>query len=322
MAVGDTVRVTPVGATLTGAPVTSYDSVLYVLNDVTDSLRISVSATGLVTALTPSDDNTPVLLDVVAFKDGLAAADQAILKITPTKFSGATLSIQPVAPDSATLAGGSDKFIVPLIQNAGTGELVNNPKIRFDFTKTECQYVMCYQPIFPSVGTFTGDQLSLNDNGNYRGVQLNDLVPLGKQGTVWVRANVLVYGVMLHDSVQYTLTYPLNNEIDFQPLGLTSTNRARGNVYIAPGGNVVFYNAFSSALGASIIVTFDDSTAALAMEPPSTIGGASGNITALRSDEYTQRLFVTPGAYNWTATVIGSVPPYTGSTIKGVIHVQ
>jgi len=320
MAVGDTVRVSPIGVTLSGAPVTSYDSVLYVFSDPNDSLRVSVSSTGLVTGLTPS--NSPVLLNVVAFKGGYAAANQAILQITATKFSGAVLSVQPVPPDSAKLAGGENKFIVPLIWNPTTGETVDNPQIRFAFTKTECQYVACYQPQIPAVGALTSDQLTLDDNGQPRYTRLDQFTPLGKPGTVWVRAEVLVYGVMLRDSVQYTLTYTLNNEVDLDTRGLSGSSNLRGGTYIAPGGNVLFYNNVSPSLGATVSVEFDDPSAALAIDPPSDVGGASGNITPMESYTYTQRLFVTPGTYHWTATINGSVPPYAGAKIYGVIYVE
>jgi len=322
MAVGDTLSITPTGHTLSGTPITSFDSVLYVLSSITDTLRVSVSSAGLITARAPSDPTQPVFVNVVAFKDGLAAAEQAIIQVTTTKFSGATLSVQPVAPDSAILAGRDGKSIIPVISNPETGESVDNPMVRFAFTKLECQYVICYQPVYPAIATLTPQQLSLSDYGINQYVPLDNLSSVGIPGTVWVRANVLVYGVMLRDSVQYTITYPLDSEIDISILGLNGYIRSPGGVFIAPGGEVLFYNNLNHALGATITIAFDNPEVATALDPPSTVGGASGNITTIASDQYTQRRFLTAGDYGWTATIAGGIPPYTGMTIRGFVHVH
>ena len=54
MAVGDTLRIAVDAKTLSGDPLPALDSVLYVLQSTTDTLRVQVSPTGLVTARAPS----------------------------------------------------------------------------------------------------------------------------------------------------------------------------------------------------------------------------------------------------------------------------
>jgi hypothetical protein len=209
-----------------------------------------------------------------------------------------------------------------VIRNPITGEEVSNARIRLSFTKAECQYVACYQPTYPAIATLTSDQLSLDDNGPNRRIPLGYVSALGKPGNVWVRANVMVYGVMLRDSTQFTLTYRLDSEVDIGLQGLAGYNPTLNGVDIARGGEVLFYNNINQSLGATITIAFDDPEAATAIDPPSTIGGASGNITAMATNEYTQRQFLTPGDYGWTATIAGAVPPYTGATIRGIVHVH
>lgn len=322
MAVGDTLRITAVGQTLAGAPLASFDSVLYVLQSITDTLRVTVSPTGLVTALSPSGSGNPVQLNVFAFKDGLVRADQAIIQVTQTAIAGAQLSIQPVPPDSAKLAERASKIIRPTIWNPVTGQSVANPTLRYTYNATDIQKMGCYSPNFSGFSNFTSLQLSLSDCG--QPVGLNQIFAKARTGTAWVHANVTVYGIPLSDSVQYTLTNSYSGVVIIGNLGgLSVLNETPDAADIAPGGTVTFVNDFNQTLAASVGFTFDNPLAAMAADNPSTSGGASGNVTPLTSDQCcSNRKFLAPGAYTWTATVSGSIPPFTGATVTGVIHVE
>ena len=319
MAVGDTLSLAVVGQTLSGAPITSFDSVEYLLQNPVDSLRLHVSSTGVMTALTPSSAYNPVTLQVIAFKDGLARADVAIVQITDGAFAGATLSIQPTPDDSARLAIGNDKWIQPTIQNT-SGQAVDGPMVRYEYGAGDSTTMQCYVPNFMSTATLTSNQLTLTPCGAGR-VGLNTIHG-NITGTAWVIADVTVYGVRLRDSVQYTLTHPATQFVQIFPLTLGLSNAGLNSVIVAPGGTVYFSNGLPSSLGASMSWTFDHPEAVTAADPPSDLGGASGNISAVPGDQYATRRFPTAGTYTWTATVSGGVPPFTGATTSGFVIVQ
>lgn len=320
MAVGDTLTITATGRTLTGTPVTEFDSVRYALQNVTDTLRARLAPTGTVTAIAVSGTGTPVLLNVFAFKGGVVAVDQANLQVTQSRIVGAALSLQPIPPATTTLATGQSKTLVPRIAN-GSGQQVASPRLRFDYSATDSQKVSCYAPRITETSTYTQGELNLTDCGS-KHLSLNQIYAL-QAGTAWVRASVLVYGTMLRDSVQYTFTNPLTGEIDVGPSNVLSAFvPVRNGVVIVPGGTVTFYNAFDPSFAASLTFTFDNPTAATAADDPSTDGGQSGNVTPLSGYQFTMRKFSTPGVYTWTAVISGSVPPWTGQTTSGTITVQ
>jgi len=324
MAVGDTLTLVVTGRTLSGAPLAGFDSVQYILQDPTDSLRVHLSATGVVTAVTPSGTNAPVFVQVIAFKDGLARADQSIIQIVPTAFAGATLSIQPVPPDSAKMAWGDSKTITPAIQNT-SGQSVDQPMVRYEYGPGDSTTMQCYVPNLVATGTLTQAQLQLTGcgtNNNAGQVGLNNIHAF-KTGTAWVHANVMVFGVMLRDSVQYTLTNPYSGFIYASTYYLAGNQPGISSIYIAPGGTVTFYNGFPEALGISVGFTFNDPSAATAATPVPDFGGTTGNVTPLTTSQaQSTRQFLTPGVYEWTATLYGGVPPYTGATWSGSITVQ
>jgi len=326
MAVGDTLSLTFAAATLDGTPVTTFDSVRYLFQNIGDTLRVHVSGAGLVTAVAPSLSNKPVLVNVFAFKDGIVAVDQAAIQVTASRIVGATLSIQPIPPDSAYLAWGSAKTIRPRIGNPTTRQSVSGAAIRYEYSPQDSSALMCYTPTISAPSTLTGLQLTLPIcsvkvlNGSLR---LNQIRALRK-GSAWVFANVNVYGVMLRDSVRYTLTNPLTGLVYLGTNGLQAGGSAYfSDVVVAPGGTVTFYNAFPPDLGLSIDFTIDHPEVALATTPPSQYGGASGNVIGLTSTESSSdRIFATPGVYKVTGTVRGGVPPWTGATTTGTITVE
>jgi len=320
MAVGDTMTLTVTGQTLSGAPITSFDSVVYGLQNAVDSLRVQVSRSGVVTALAQSSSNNPVIVQAIAFKDGLARGDVATVQVTTSSFSGATLSVQPVPPDIAQLAVGMDKSIVPVIKNPVTNDQVQGVAVRYEYHASDSAKMQCYVPRFHVTAPLTETQLQSTPCGS-SGVNLNGIRG-NTTGLAWIVANVRVYGVTLRDSVQYLITNPPYQvaTISQNVLGIQS---AELNTYIiAPGGSMFFFNAFHSEFGASVSWTFEDSTAATVSDFPTDDGGTSGNIPPIGGFRYATRRFLNPGTYKWTATVSGGIPPFTGATTTGQIIVQ
>ena len=323
MAVGDTLTLTMHGTSLTQAAIADYDSVTYSLQNTVDSLRVRLSATGVLIADDVSPQNSPVLVNVIAFKDGIAAADQAVVQIVPTRFSGATLSIQVVAPDSAKLQWNDSKIIIPVIQNS-TGDSVYSPTLRFEYGPGDSTVMQCYVPSIQTPATLTPTQLGISHcpgTGFYGSPGLDQIIA-ARRGTAWVHANVTVFGVPLRDSVQYTLTNAMTGTVVLQPLNLALRFQQGQTVPIAPGGTVTFQNGFGPDFGASIQFVFDNPSAATAPAHLPSAGGTTGNITPLGSYQSTQRRFLTPGVYTWTATVIGGIPPYAGATTHGTVTVK
>lgn len=323
MAVGDTLSLALHARSLTGVPIASLDSVQYVLENTGDSLRVQIDAHGVMTAVAPSLTNSPVLVQVIGFKDGLARADQAVVQVTDTRFSGATLSIQPIPPDSTSLALGWNKVITPVIQNPVSGQSVDDPTVRFEFGAGDSTKLQCYIPVFVETSTLVYNQLMMGPcggNNNFAGT-LNQIL-VNAKGTAWVIAAVTVYGVPLRDSVQYTLTNPISGYVQVGLNNLSVIFPGASSAFISPGATVTFQNILPIALGASVTYTFDDSTVALATTPASPNGGTSGNITAIQPNQTATRRFLAPGVHKWTATVIGGIPPYAGQTDQGTITVE
>lgn len=323
IAVGDTLPLTFSARSLTGTAITQFDSVHYFLQNVSDSLRVTLLPTGQVIGRAVSGTNAPVLVDLLVFKDGLVAGDQSIVQVTATKFAGATLSIQPVGSDSAKIAWGSTKRIVPVIKNAG-GQSVSNPNVRFEYGPGDSTTLQCYVPTIQAVGVLTRAQLQMSDcgyNANAGTVRL-DQIHAFRKGTAWVHARVLVYGVMLHDSVQYTISNTYSGTVAIYPSNFFAGSPP-SNIFVAPGARVTFLNGFDPSVGVSIGFTFDHPEVALAGTPPATNGGSSGNVSPITSDQVTSyRIFRTPGVYTWTATIFGGIAPYTGQTSTGTITVE
>jgi len=324
MAVGDTLTLQLSARTLSGAPLTTFDSVEYIPENPTDSLRIRISPAGVVTAVGPSGQNNPVLVQVIAFKGGLVRADLAIVQVTPTRLVGAQLSIQPAPGDSAKMAWGDTKSITPAIFDAAN-DSVSSPTLRLEYGPGDSTLLQCYAPNFVGTATITQAQLQLSDcgtNGNTGQVGLNQIHAWHK-GTAWVHANVMVYNVMLHDSVEYTLSNPYSAPVQMGPTYFLAGQNYRNSVFIAPGGQVAFINGFSPNMGNSVTFVFDKPDLVTASDPPSTYGDTTGNISTLTPIQLLAwRRFNTPGVYTWTATVIGGMEPYAGQSATGTVTVE
>jgi len=320
LAVGQTVQIDVAGQALSGQAITTFDSVVFATQSATDTLRVQVSPTGLVTGRAASGSN-PVLLNVFAFKDGVIRADQVILQVTDSAITAPTLSIQPGPGESTTLSQNSSMQLTPVVRNA-LGSSVPYVSLRLLYHDADLGKLGCYVPNFPDVGKYTSTELSLPTCAS--SVGLNSIVATDRSGSVWVIADASVYGVHLRDSVQYTMINPPSGLVAFLPrnLSLQGGTTLFGAVYIVPGGQVTFYNFFDTGLGTSIDVVFDNPGAVAAVSPPSTTGGSSGNITALLGGQQTLRTFPTPGTYHYTATLSGSIAPFSGAQTSGEIVVQ
>lgn len=314
MAVGDTVRLTVAGQSILDQPMSDFDSVTFSLGSLVDTLRVHLAPDGLVTALSPSGAGSPVQINVVAFRAGVAKADQALIQITSTAIAGLTLSIHPVPPDSTKLAQGAFKQVTPIVWNPVTNESVDGPVLRLEQTVGEAKLV-CQLP-YVQVVDYTIEQLG----GNVCRGGANYIQASSSLGMTWVKAQVLAYGTLLRDSVQYTLTYPYLSFIVVGSSGtLTIMPTRRLNAVIAPGGTVIFASYIPQATGATMNFTFSDSTVALS----SGDGTGAGNIYGLEgSGGQANRIFQQTGTYTWTATVIGGIAPFTGQSISGKIIVQ
>jgi len=305
----------------------SLDSVQYILQQGTDSARVHVSASGILTALAPSSPDSPILIQVVGFKDGLAKADQVVLQVTATKFAGATLSIQPIPPDSAKLPVGWDKAVVPVIANPTTGEHVDGPQLRLEAGVGDSTKLQCYEPYFVNTPTLSSQQLNLSPCGgdnNFRGI-LNRMLANGK-GMAWVVAEATVYGVKLRDSVRYTITNPIRGFVELESTQLSAQELYYSNALVAPGAIVYFGNGIDPQIGGQVTYTFDDPSVASPIPNPDSsqpvYGGVSGNVTALNAGEVAARQFLHPGVYKYTAAVVGGIPPWAGQAYRGQINVE
>lgn len=324
MAVGDTMSLVVTGQTISGAALTDFDSVQYNFQLPTDTVRLRISSTGLVTARNVSTPNSPVLVNVIAYKDGVATADQALIQVVTTAFPNATLSIQPIPPDSAKQTIQSSKRIIPVIKNVA-GQSVSSPVIRYEYGPGDSVRMGCYVPSYQATATLSANQLKLTPCGSLfltKSSGTNTILPF-QTGTAWVHANIRVFGVTLRDSVLYTLTNPYTGSVKIGANDLGISDKSTYRAVIAPGGTITFSNSIASALGASVSWTFDNPAAATAASSIPTYGGSTGNIPPITTTQgSTTRRFMTAGTYNWTATISGGIPPFTGQTITGTITVE
>ncbi len=319
MAVGQTLQLTITGKTLTGEPITQFDSIVYVYtSNRADTVKIKANQDGTIEALTVTQDYSPVILSIVPFKNGVGKSDDIIIQVTQNALSGLSMSIQPIPPDSAKLALGEYKYIEPVISNS-SGESVIAPQLRMDVTREGAQKIIGYGPTCPS-------QLTTVEYGavcqRVSGVDwaIDIIGAQGYEGSAWVYATVNAYGTVLKDSVEYTVSPPYRQQTYISAYqSVTLRNDSEGIIYLSPGGTWSFTNGLSATLGdVPISVTFNDPSAASA----TTIGGASGNIIDLRPGQGTQRRFMTAGTYTWTAIAGGTVKPFAGQTTGGTIIVK
>lgn len=319
LAVGATQPLSVSATSLTGVPITTFDSVRVLFNAVADTARVRVTNDGLLTALAPSA--APIILKSVAFRNGGVKGDLVLVQVTATAVSGATLSIQPVAPDSAKLAMGSTKTIVPIVRNPLTGVSVANPVIRYTVQPSDARRMRVYTPSISL--TFNGGNLPIQDSPSPPSLTNNQIFADVGEGSTWIYATISAYGVVLQDSVQYGFSYPYTLTVSSLKTNLAVTNAVAGQVVtLAPGATVTFQNGVASADPLLIAYAFDNPAAATAVTPPSTVGGTAGNVAVLSGGQTSKRQFLAPGTYRWTATATGGPAPWPGQTLSGTILVK
>lgn len=322
LAIGGSVQLDAEIRSLTGAALTDVDSIRYVLPIITDTIRITLSPTGLVTAR--AETGEPVRIHVLVYNHGTGKADDVLVQVTAAALTGLTLSIQPVAPDSAKLAKGTYKPIDPVISNATTGESVASPFLKITTKGTDKLRMAGYEPDIVLPGP-DGPQVA--SSTPVIGNTPNYIYGLAGVGTAWVHAEVSAYGTLLRDSVLYTLSYPYEAEVQVVSVnqgvaigGLPPINK---DVTLAPGATVTFRNQLVRGLATvPVTYTFEDPSTAVASTPPSDIGGASGNVSGLTRNQQSLRRFMNPGVYRWTMTVGGNVPPVSGISISGTVTIK
>jgi hypothetical protein len=316
--------------TLTGGPATEFDSVKYVLDAISDSVRVNVTPAGLVTGLAPT--SIPVQIDLLAFANGTVRADKVLVNVTPTATSGLTLSLQPTASDSTKLASGSAKSIIPLLRNPTTGDTVAVPLLQYDVNPSDATRVAAYTSFIRMSTAFNGllvERRLITPTA----LTQNQIMPLVGEGTAWIYGEVNAYGSLLRDSVLYTFTYPYTATVATHKsnlallmtvnAGSALSSPAAVTLTLAPGAIVTFSNSVPSTDSLTITYTFDTPAAATAPPgSPSTAGGASGNVTPLAGGQSSRRQFLTPGTYHWTTDAAGGPAPWPGQTFTGTIIVQ
>lgn len=315
LAVGGTQQLSVTGVSLTGVPIATFDSVRYLLPNKGDTLRVKLTGAGLVTALAPSSAAIPV--NVFAFQQDIAKGYQILLQVTATVVPGVTLSIQPVAPDSAKQAMGTAKTITPVLRNPTTGASVSSPVMRYTVNPADANRVGVYIPTLTLANGIAVQQQRSSSAG------MNQILPQTPTGTAWIYATANVYGTLLQDSVQYTFSYPYAMTISTGETQLDITSAFNSQILtLAPGATITFRNNGSDNGLLTVAYTFDNPAAVTAAIPAATIGGATGNVTTLTQGKTSNRMFLTPGTYHWTATAVGWPTVTSSKTLSGTIVIK
>lgn len=318
IAVGGTLQLGVTGRSLTGTPIDSFDSVTFALQTPADTLRVRLTSSGQVTGLAPSSGPMHVQVNVYAYKGNAARAARALVQITPAIVPGTVLSIQPVSPDSAKLAQGITKTIIPVLRNPTTGAQVASPVVWYTVRPEDETRVGRHQPRLAIPG---GAPNQINPSPNPAPSQIR---ASAGDGTVWIYARINVYGTTLTDSVLYTLTYPyaLTIATEKANLKVTSPTAANQTYNLAPGATITFRNGVAASDPLRITYSFDNPSAATASSPLPAAGGTTGNLTPLSGGQSSTRKFLTPGTYRWTATASGGPEPWPGQTVTGTIVIK
>jgi len=324
IAVGDTLTVTLHAKTITGTPVTSFDSVVYFTLFAGDTQYVNVSRTGLVTGLRPTNPSNPIGIWMIGFKGNAVTSDIAFVQVTQTVLSGAQLSIQPVPPDSAQWPVGLFKELSPLVWDPVSGNTVSGVALRLEFGPGDSSSVTCFSEGINDIPANVAPNVVMKNGCMFRPASdfngFNAFYGL-KPDTIWIYANVRAYGVPLRDSLRFVITNPSTNYVTFLPSMLAAAGGAYPlDVALVPGGVVTFNNSFDPSFATSIDVTFDHPEAATAS--PDNPDGPSGNVHGLTSYMSDSRQFLTAGTYGYTYTITDGTAPFKGVTGRGTITVQ
>lgn len=318
IAVGSTQQLNTTATAFDGTSVTTFDSVLYRYSTASDSVFLRMSPAGLLTGIQPK--NGTIFILIFGFRGDAVRGDVVLSAVTASPIAGLTMSIQPIAPDSAKLASGTTKSIIPVVRNPNTAVSIANLPMRYAVKGTDASRMDVFNPFMSLING--------SDRFTIRGATINNfssnqIRALSGEGTVWIYATMTAYGTPLQDSVQYTLSYPYTATIAVTKDNLEVVSLYAGQVItLAPGAVVTFQNGIASSDPLTVTYVFDNPAAALAASPPSTTGGSAGNVTTLTGGQNTRRQFATPGTYHWTMTGAGGPAPWAGQTLLGTIVIK
>jgi hypothetical protein len=256
LAVGGTQQLTVTPLNLTGAPLPGGSAAVFASSD---STHISISPTGVITALQPTVGG-PMFFTVTLQLNGVTHADTGYVSVTPTPQAAASLTIEPPALVPANLV-----VTVPAVVLDSNGNVLSGIYPYFWVSQNSGASIAASQ------GTLSSATI----------------------GTAWVHASVTAYGVPLQDSVQITFTYPASGYVEFTNNGaaITATNGVPvvDSLWISAGGGVLFVDISTDT---TMSVIFDDSTAVVGANIHG-LGLNSGVGPIVRL------LFPAAGTYNW-----------------------
>jgi hypothetical protein len=276
----------------------------------TDTTKVQVSPTGLLTAVETASDI--MVITKLTTPDNIAHEDTAFVNVNATTDPApelATLSIDPVLPDSGVLAipGLSGDFYVFLwaIQIYATDafpSLLNNLKETTADDTPIPDLATEYLSLDPAIATVdrrTGDISAL------------------AAGRVRLVARTAAYGVVKADTVTYTITPP-----NYQKSPLNATAPILGPaIVLRQGGIVIWAEAFPARGPVSLV--FDDPSAAVipsaAICDVVTTGGDFGSglaqpmacaadlsMDTTEGSKYRVRQFPNPGTFTYHDMLSGA----------------
>jgi hypothetical protein len=319
LAVGASQHIGVSAVSLTGAPVTTFDSVTYQLNSIGDTAIVSLSSAGVVTALKPSV--ATVKVNVFVTQSGVTKGDQTLVQVTQAALAHPRLTFVVGAFDSTRIAFGSSKTVTQVVQDTVTGALIATPAVRLAVKADDAPRLTVYAPSlsFGNAPITVTAASAPSDNQIYA----ND-----QKGVVWLYGSTLAYGKPLRDSILFTLLYPIRGTISVGAAGLGLTSPYQDQlIYLSAGAIVSFSNGTPLADSIGIAFTFDVPARANPLPPPgSPFGGDSGNITPLFGGQTAFRVFqvcsVCPAeTVAWKATAVSGVPPWKGQGLQGSIYI-
>jgi hypothetical protein len=291
MAAGKTAQLTASATSLSGIAIDALDTVMY---SSSDSGRVRVSPTGLLTAATGAAAVTsgPVSIIVSARKNGVTKTTTAYVAVVATEGTNPQFTIR-TPNDTAILGVGTFQSVVGTLSYTVNGSTVNVPSSGIPFVI----------------------QVTPSAYGVVQGTKSFQV--LRAVDTIRVSTSVSVFGTMLSDSTKYPLGDASAVYITIQASGLiykqgdgsapfdTSTT-----FYVRKGGSVWFQN---NLFGSAYVfgVSFESSNGGVPIAP---ITGLSGDFSAFRHEV----VLNTSGTYKytWTGDATKLLPPnQIGSTI-------
>lgn len=282
IAAGGTQQLTLTAIALDSTPVTSFDTTVYTSSD---STRVKVSATGLITAATGSKavtGSSPVRVIASVTRGQVTRADTCYVAVVETQGTNPTFSI--FDPTAATKK-------LPI-----SGTKTISPTVTYLAGMTPTSLSGSSVPIKLSI-TPTTSVLPTSTNGFY---------VFSPSGTIHVTATTSVFGVPLTDTITYSLGDQTSITIFISNSGLIYYQSSSGNpagayndsttLYLQAGGSVTFQNNFIFQ-PYSFNIEF---TAPEGVTPPDSIAGLS--FLTFSSPRNQTRTFATPGRYTWKWT--------------------